>query len=73
MPGLNIDSLNREFSIARHLVFKKGPNGLVYAEVQNGSASAQTFLHGAHITSFMPLGQKPVLFLSPLSQFEPVT
>jgi glucose-6-phosphate 1-epimerase len=70
MPSSNINSLNREFSIADNLVFKEGPNGLIYAEVKNDSASAQIFLHGAHITSFIPNGQEAVIFLSPLSQFE---
>ena len=71
MPSSNIDSLNREFSIAHHLVFKKGPNGLICAEVKNDSAEAQIFLHGAHITSFIPNGQEPVIFLSPKSLYEP--
>ncbi len=67
----NITDLNKQFSLPNVLVFKEGPNGLIYAEVKNDSASAQIFLHGAHITSFIPNGQEPVLFLTPLSQFEP--
>jgi len=67
----NITGLNKQFSLPNVLVFKEGPNGLIYAEIKNDSASAQIFLHGAHITSFIPIGQEPVIFLSSLSQFEP--
>lgn len=71
MPSPNIKSLNREYSIENHLIFKEGVGELVYAEIKNEAASGQIFLHGAQITSFTPNGQEPVLFLSPLSQFEP--
>jgi len=71
MPSSNINSLNRGFSIADNLVFKEGPHGLIYAQIDNDSGSAQIYLHGSHLTSFVPLGQEPVIFLSPLSQFEP--
>jgi glucose-6-phosphate 1-epimerase len=71
MPSPNIKSLNREYSIENHLIFKEGLGELVYAEIKNEAASGQIFLHGAQTTSFIPHGQEPVLFLSPLSQFEP--
>jgi glucose-6-phosphate 1-epimerase len=71
MPSSKIKSLNREYSIENHLIFKEGVGELVYAEIKNEAASGQIFLHGAQITSFIPHGQEPVLFLSPLSQYEP--
>ena len=70
MTNRTIDSLNQEYRISDYLVFKEGSNGLIFAQVKNESASAQIFLHGAHVTSFIPNDQEPVLFLSALSQFE---
>ncbi len=71
MEIANTADLNKKFSIANNIAFKKGPNGLVYAEINNDSARAEIFLHGAHVTSFIPNGQEPVIFLSQLSQYEP--
>lgn len=64
MSHKGIETLNQEYGIDEYLMFIKGPNGLVYAQIKNKSASAQIFLHGAHLTSFIPNGQKPIIFLS---------
>jgi len=71
MPNTNVNNLNQEFAVEGCLIFKEGTKGLVYAEIKNEAASAQIYLHGAHITSFTPLEQDPVIFLSPLSLYEP--
>lgn len=65
-----IEELNNKFSIPDCLTFKKAPVGLIYAEVQNDSAAADIFLHGAQVTAYVPGGQEPVLFLSGLSRYE---
>src|SRR5882672_10670495 len=39
--------------------------------IQAAQAEAEIYLHGAHVTHFQPLGQKPVLFMSGKSWFEP--
>jgi len=62
--------LNERFSIPGVLTFKKAPGGLVYAAVQNDYAAANIFLHGAQVTSYIPEGHEPVLFLSELSRYE---
>ncbi len=69
MSGLS--NLNQQFAIKNHLDFIKGQDGLIYAEVKNDSGSARIFLHGAHISSYVPVGQEPVIFLSPDSLYEP--
>jgi len=71
MPNPKVDNLNHRFAIRDNLIFKEGTNELIYAEIKNEAASAQIYLHGAHITSFTPLGEDPVIFLSSLSQIEP--
>lgn len=70
MDKADIGELNDRFSISDSITFKKGPNGLIYAEVQNDSATANVFLHGAQITSYVPAGHEPVFFLSGLSRYE---
>lgn len=67
----SLDKLNKEFSINGHLEFKEGAGGLIVAEVNNESASAEIFLHGAQITSFKLQGQEEVIYLSPHSRFKP--
>jgi len=65
-----LSGLNERFSIPGVLAFRKSPGGLVYAAVQNDYAAANVFLHGAQVTSYIPEGQEPVLFLSELSRYE---
>lgn len=70
MDNVFIDELNARFSIPGCLTFKKAPGGFIYVEVKNNSATAQVFLHGAQVTSYVPTGHEPLLFLSGLSRYE---
>lgn len=70
MSGTNINALNQKFSLDT-LEFREGANGLVYANIDNNSGSAQIYLHGAHITSFVLKRQKPVIFLSSEAKYQP--
>jgi len=62
--------LNERFSIPGCLTFKEAAGGLTYAEVNNDSAAARVFLHGAQVTDYVPAGSEPLLFLSALSRYE---
>jgi glucose-6-phosphate 1-epimerase len=66
----SIDDLNKRFGIAGQITFKSGHGGLTVAEINDQHATATVFLHGAHVTSFIPRGQEEVIFLSDLSRFE---
>jgi len=55
-------SLNSRFSLAQ-LQFKE-TNGLIVVEIDNQHASASICLQGAHIMTWAPKGQKPVIWLS---------
>ncbi len=48
-----------------------GRGGLQRVLVETPAAEAEVYLHGAHVTQFQPRGQKPVLFMSEKSSFEP--
>ncbi|MEW6314208.1 MAG: D-hexose-6-phosphate mutarotase [Pseudomonadota bacterium] len=62
--------LNRRFAIPGMLEFKALPNGYIAASIANKHAGACIALQGAHILSFQPRGQEPVIWLSPLAKFE---
>ena len=66
-----IDTLNAQFAIAGHVGFCAGENGLPKAQISNALATAEVYLHGAHITAFRPQGHENVLWMSPLAQFQP--
>ena len=65
--------LNDRFGIAEQLEFKAGPGGLTVAEINNRHATATVVLQGAHVLSFQPHGQLPVLWASQHSQYQPGT
>lgn len=65
-----VDSLNTQFALTGHMVFLVGENGLPVARIENKLATAEVYLHGAHITAFQPQGGEPVLWLSPQAQFQ---
>ena len=65
-----IETLNAQFALADHLQFQAGENGLPKAKIDNGLATAEVYLQGAHITAFQPRGSEPVLWMSPLAQFQ---
>lgn len=50
---------------------EKGQGGLQRLTIQTAQAAAEIYLHGAHVTQFQAKGQKPVLFMSGKSLFEP--
>jgi D-hexose-6-phosphate mutarotase len=50
---------------------EKGRGGLQRLVIHTMQADAEIYLHGAHVTQFQPKGQKPALFMSAKSLFEP--
>jgi glucose-6-phosphate 1-epimerase len=64
-----IDDLNRTFAIDGHLSFDEGRGGLPRVVIDNPVATAEVYLHGAHVTAFRPRGAAPVLWMSDLAVF----
>lgn len=52
------------------IYLKQFSNGFEYLEVQNKVAKAKIALQGAHIFEYTKIGQKPVLWLSKVSEFK---
>ncbi|TCV86338.1 D-hexose-6-phosphate mutarotase [Sulfurirhabdus autotrophica] len=71
MQPADLNALNQRFSISGQLVFKEGPGGLIVAEIANAHAEAVIALQGAHVMTYQPRGQEPVLWLSKFAKFAP--
>ncbi len=71
MPSVSVENLNHRFALPDNLTFRELDNGFIFADIENNSASATVFIHGAHITSYVPKGEEPIIFLSSQSLFEP--
>lgn len=69
MQGADLNALNQRFGIEGHVQFKEGPGGLAIAEIANSHAEASIALQGAHVMTFQPKGQAPVLWLSQFGKF----
>ncbi len=70
MNQAQIDALNREFSIPNIAAVISGNGGLPKIHVTAPSASAEIYLHGAHITSWRPANAEEALFLSEQSHWQ---
>ncbi len=66
----NIDSLSKQFSIPGHIDFIEGTDGLIVARINNELASAEIALQGAHLYSWKPREEVPVIWLSQDARFE---
>ena len=65
-----IEQLNQKFATTG-LKFVEGHNGFVKAVVQTPRSSAEIYLHGAHVTSFVSRAGGELLWLSPDAVFKP--
>ena len=69
---MSLADLNTRFGINEQLKFIEGPNGLVFAEIDNALGTAYICLQGAHITTFRPKDQvEPVIWVSKFAKFAP--
>ena len=62
--------LNDRYGLPGEVEFRDGPDGLVFAEVQNDLAKATLCLQGAHLTTWRPRSQQvPVVWISAAAQY----
>ena len=64
-----IHDLNTEFSVPG-LRFEFGKGNLVRAAIDTAIAHGELYLQGAHVTSWFPSGQRPVLWQSKQSNYQ---
>jgi len=69
MPAL--DDLNRRFGIADTVRFEELSDGFIVARVSNAFGTAAIALQGAHVMTWQPRGQQPIIWLSDHAKFAP--
>jgi D-hexose-6-phosphate mutarotase len=68
---MTLTELNQRYAIGNHVQFKEIAEGMIVAEVANQHALANIVLQGAHVATFQPRGEEPVIWLSPYARFAP--
>jgi glucose-6-phosphate 1-epimerase len=68
---MTLTELNQRFAISNHVLFKEIADGIIIAEVSNQHANSNITLQGAHVATWQPRGQEPVIWLSPFAKFAP--
>jgi len=71
MNTSELDTLNKQYALPGKLAFGPGPGGLAVAVVSNSHARAMIALQGAHVMTWTPHGQQPVIWLSRAAAFVP--
>jgi glucose-6-phosphate 1-epimerase len=61
--------LNDQFGIDNSVVFKEDPEGNVRVEILNSYATASIMMQGAHLISWVPKDEQPVIWLSREAKF----
>jgi glucose-6-phosphate 1-epimerase len=60
-----VANLNQRFGIDGVVSFSEQANGFVAVEVSNVHATASIAMQGAHLMTFQPTGQEPLIWMSP--------
>src|SRR6188472_2029775 len=68
---MSTSDLQRRFGVPGVVTIDEGRSALPRVVVTSELASAEIYLHGAHLTAFQPRGARPVLFMSEKSHFDP--
>ena len=68
MSQLDVTTLNQKFAIPGQLEFTEDVGGLIIARIVNKQAQSTIALQGAHVMTFEPVGEKPVIWLSPAAK-----
>ncbi|GAB4121354.1 MAG: D-hexose-6-phosphate mutarotase [Sideroxydans sp.] len=69
MSVLNL--LNQRHAIENHVQLREIADGVIIAEVANQHALSNIALQGAHVATFQPRGEEPLIWLSPNAKFAP--
>jgi glucose-6-phosphate 1-epimerase len=70
MTLASTEELNRRFGIAGVAAISEENGGLRRVRVRSGAVSGEVYLHGAHVTSWIP-NSTEVLFMSGQSRYQP--
>ncbi len=65
-----VDDLRKRWALPGKIAFENGPRGLPVARLTHQGASLTLSLYGAHVLSYVPAGEKDLLWVSHRSAFE---
>jgi glucose-6-phosphate 1-epimerase len=68
--GGRLRALSSRFGI-HGVVFREGPGGLERVDIENRHATASVALQGAHLLTWTPRDEEPVIWLSEAARFQP--
>ena len=68
MSQVDSATLNQTFAVAGQLEFIQDAGGLIIARINNKHGQADIALQGAHVMTFQPKGEQPILWLSPVAK-----
>ncbi|MDX8387944.1 MAG: D-hexose-6-phosphate mutarotase [Ghiorsea sp.] len=66
--GTQISTLNDNFGIDGELSFRDAGDGFVVIDVNNGHCDASIAMQGAHLMTWQPKGEEPVIWMSPVAK-----
>ena len=61
--------LNKEFGVDGEVTFRDAGDGFIIIDIDNSHCSASIAMQGAHLMSWTPKGEKPVIWMSPAATF----
>ncbi|MDQ6996389.1 MAG: D-hexose-6-phosphate mutarotase [Mariprofundus sp.] len=61
-------TLNDAFGIAGQLAFRDAGDGFIVIDINNSHCSASIAVQGAHLMTWNPKGQQPVIWMSPVAK-----
>ncbi len=65
-----LSQLNQMFALDDTLIFRAIGDGYIVADIQNTHCRASLALQGAHLMSWQPNGEEPVLWMSPVAKLQ---
>ena len=61
-------SLNDEFGIKGQLAFRDAGDGFIVIDIDNSHCTASIAVQGAHLMTWTPKGERPVIWMSPVAK-----
>jgi glucose-6-phosphate 1-epimerase len=63
-----VSALNDDFGIEGQLTFRDAGDGFIVIDVDNDHCTASIAMQGAHLMTWAPKGEKPVIWMSPVAK-----
>lgn len=66
-----LSQLQQTYAQLSEVTFSQNEQGVVFVHINSELASATVSLHGAHVCHFLPKGEKPLLWMSESTPYQP--